>query len=237
MTLIAACGAEPQSGGKTTATTSFAISGGDFSGNSVRICGSRTPPADGKFRCENSLSPADAGPDACPCFNFTADGNLIDPTTGQANAVIRNLCPSVDPSADGSAGADWTFTFSIFTSPNCMGTQLNEPSNNFTCFDSRDLATQSNPNESVEMLNPGLNQNHIICTTVNASKTFNFLSCAQSCDVDVPDGSVCPVNRFSCGCTPTGGTCACDDDGGLTAANLPAGCQFELSTCDIICTP
>jgi len=91
-------GGNPGNGGDQLSQVSFAIGGGDFAGNSVRICGSRTPPADSKFRCTNDLAAADAGPESCPCFNFDSNGNLIDVTTGQASE-LTDLCPSVDPAA------------------------------------------------------------------------------------------------------------------------------------------
>src|SRR5262245_14705842 len=78
---VAACSSssDPTEG---LATTSFNVSG-DFSGNSVRICGARNPAADGKFRCDSEL-PGSAStivvpgdPDSvtteCPCFDFAAD--------------------------------------------------------------------------------------------------------------------------------------------------------------------
>ena len=98
----------------------FALPSASFSGNSVRICGQRDLPADPKYRCISSLSSPDAGAEACPCFNFAADGSLIDPTTGQP-PVINNLCPSED-----FPNADWTFTYAVFTEPAC-GTSPSMP--------------------------------------------------------------------------------------------------------------
>src|SRR5215467_13849825 len=66
----------------------FGIGGGDFAGNSIRICGARNPAADGKFRCDSVLPPDSSsvsvpGPTSedCPCFDFNSDGTLVDPTT------------------------------------------------------------------------------------------------------------------------------------------------------------
>jgi hypothetical protein len=243
LTMFAACGTSKNEGGSNTeqtASASFDLSGGNFSGNSVQICGSR-PPVEGKYRCNSSLSGPDGGD--CQCFNFNADGSL-------QGGVINGLCPSVDLGADASADAgpaDWTFTYSIFTQPNCMGPQLNDGNHNFTCFDSHDIQAQANPNKSVEVLNPGPNANHILCTTENASKTFNFQSCAQSCDTPSPDGGACSLTRFNCGCTVisaapdggpdgggVGGTCSCGD-AGVTSGDLEAGCRFDPTTCDILC--
>ncbi len=58
----------------------IALQGGDFSGNSVRICGRRNAP-DSKFRCDWELAPLDQEPEACPCFNVNAEGSLVDPNS------------------------------------------------------------------------------------------------------------------------------------------------------------
>jgi alpha-tubulin suppressor-like RCC1 family protein len=227
MMLAVACGSSKSgsSDSDQVASTNFALSGGDFAGNSVRICGSRPPP-DSKFRCNSSLSSPDAGPEDCPCFNFAADGSLIDPATG-GPLVINGLCPSVD-----FPPADWTFTYSVFTEQNCAGTQLNDGNHNFTCFDSHDIGSMMFPNESVEALNPGLNTNHILCTTENASKQFNFESCAVA---TTPADTAAGATRFDCGCTPTGtGTCDCGP-GGVGPGDLESNCSFDPVSCDIVC--
>lgn len=234
--LVNACGTSSQSDGSQQASATFSITGADFSGNSVRICGSRMPPADSKYRCISSLTLSDGG---CPCFNFAADGTLVG--SGAASASIPNLCPSIDRSADASAAqngeAPWTFTYAIFDSPECQGAQLNDGMHNFTCFDAQDLATKANPNESVEFLEPGPVTNHVVCETVNAEKTFDVLSCTSgNCPTTstLPDGG-CTLRSFACGCSPTGTTCQCGGDAGPTAADLAAvGCQFD-ATCNIVC--
>ncbi|MCL2725460.1 MAG: hypothetical protein FWD69_13590 [Polyangiaceae bacterium] len=149
-------------GSDGNASMTFALPDGDFTGSSVRICGSRMAP-DSKYRCNSSLTPdveagTDAG-DACPCFNFNADGSLVD-STG-APAVIAGLCPSAD-----FPTANWNFSYAIFSAPDCEGTQLNDGTQNFVCFDSKDIGTRASPNQSVnDVLNPGLNTNHILCPT------------------------------------------------------------------------
>ena len=212
--------------GDSTASVTIILPTASFTGNSVRICGERLVPAARDFRCENSLSSPDAGTTGCPCFNFAADGSLVDPVTG-APVVINNLCPSVDVPND-----PWTFTYEVFSGAGCTGTQLNDGTHNFTCFDSRDLLAQANPNSSVEFLSPGLNQNHILCLTTNASKDFNFASCVlATTPADVSAG----LERFQCGCTPVGnGTCDCGPNG-VGPADLQAGCAFDPTTCDILC--
>jgi len=206
----------------------FAISGGDFTGNSVRICGSRPAP-DPKYRCNPSLTPdveagTDAG-DACPCFNFNADGSLVD--SNGVPVVITGLCPSAD-----FPPANWDFSYAIFTEPNCGGTQLNDGTHNFTCYDSTDIATQAFPNQSAnDVLDPGLNTNHILCNTVNASKQWDFTSCAAA---TTPADTAAGNFRFDCGCTLVEGTCTCGD-GGVTAGDLENGCAFDPVSCNIVC--
>ncbi|MCL2777241.1 MAG: hypothetical protein FWD73_04490 [Polyangiaceae bacterium] len=130
------------------ASITFAFAGGDFTGNSVRICGSRPAP-DETYECSPLLS--------CSCFNFNADGNLVD-STG-ALAVVTGLCPSAD-----SPSANWSFDYGLFSAPDCGGTQLNDGTHNSVCYDSTDIATQAFPNQSTNVvLNPGLNTNHILC--------------------------------------------------------------------------
>jgi hypothetical protein len=236
--LLAACGASPKSNGPQGVSTTFAISGGDFSNNSVRICGSRMPPADSKFRCVSDLGSSDAGADAggCPCFNFEPNGTLA------GSGIISNLCPSIDTSAgaivEEDGGAPWTFTYAIFNSPDCEGARLNDGTHNFTCFDSRNVATEMPANETTEILNPGLNSNQVLCATVNAQKSFNFLSCQRMCPGGVLASGQCtglPIT-FSCGCTlAADGTCVCNGDAGPTAADLPDGCGFQMPSCDIAC--
>ena len=213
--------------GAATAQSSitFALPSASFSGNSVLICGERDLPADPKYRCVSALGTPDGG--TCSCFNFAQDGSLIDPSTGLP-PVINDLCPSED-----FPNADWTFTYSVFTEADCGGTQLNDGTNNFTCFDSRDLLSQANPNESIEPLVPGPNENHILCLTTNASKTFNFESCA----INTTATSIPAVQRFDCGCTPAdGGGCDCGPHG-IGPGDLPPECSFETTpaSCNILC--
>ncbi|MCL2725040.1 MAG: VWA domain-containing protein [Polyangiaceae bacterium] len=231
--LIFACSSsstnDNRGGSNGNATMTFTLSGGDFTGNSVRICGSRPAP-DPKYRCNPSLTPdveagTDAG-DACPCFNFNADGSLVD--ANGVPAAITGLCPSAD-----FPTANWDFSYALFSEPDCGGTQLNDGTHNFTCYDSKDVATQAFPNQSAnDVLNPGPNINHVLCNTVNASKSWNFMSCATATTpADTAAGDI----RFDCGCTPDAGTCDCGN-GGVTEADLEAGCLFDPVTCNILCT-
>ncbi|MCL2779100.1 MAG: hypothetical protein FWD73_13955 [Polyangiaceae bacterium] len=197
----------------------FTLAGNDFTDQSVRICGDRQDPSNPEYRCLSSLTP---NQEECPCFNFTPDGQLVD--TNGVPVVISDLCPSAN-----IPPANWSFTYAIYDSPDCEGTQLNDGTHDFVCYDSRDLATQAHPNESVEPLNPGVNTNHIICTSENASKTWDFASCAIT--TTVADGT---NTRYDCGCELVVDTCTCGTSG-LTQADLEAGCAFDAITCDIVC--
>lgn len=209
--------------GPSSVTIAMGGGGGSFDGNSVQICGQRPPP-DSKYRCESVLHASDGS--ICPCFDFAPDGSLLDPMTGQP-VVLDNLCPSSD-----FPEADWTFTYAVFSEQGCRGTQLNDGNHNFTCFDSRDLVAQANPNASVEPLDPGANVNHILCITVNASKEFNFESCAVA--TTSSDAAAC-LFRLDCGCVPTGSWgCECGPNG-VGPGDLPPGCAFDPATCDIVC--
>jgi len=313
--LIAACGSsespspsQSQAGEQQNAEVSFQTSlpAASFAGNSVEICGVRTPDADAKYRCFNDLGSATAGvvgalgvpngasgfpestptfePGAqlgCPCFQFNADGSLVSVLTGfddtgdpifgndlvsgtPPQVVIPNLCPSNDVPE-----GDWTFTYAVWTGTTCgtgptPGEALTGTGNpnNFVCYDSRDLATLTNPNETTgEPLDPGQNSNHIVCSTVNATKTFDFTSCALSCGTEIAGGTIVinPANPpaqnadgtfscmnagnvFECGCTgatspETLDACACGENG---FTSLPDGCTFGFISadepCAIICT-
>ena len=124
------------------------------------------------------------------------------------------------------------FQLCDFLSTGLWGTQLNDGTHNFTCYDSTDIATQAFPNQSAnDVLNPGLNINHVLCNTVNASKSWNFGSCATA--TTAADAAANAV-RFDCGCTAIAGTCTCGD-GGVTVGDLEAGCSFDPVTCEIVC--
>jgi hypothetical protein len=223
---------EPGSVEPNQSQMAFALGGGDFYGNSVRICGARVTHADSKYACDSVLSADESsvavpGPhqgEECPCFDFASDGTLKDPTTHQA-IVVDGLCPSID-----LPHSNWRFDYTIYTHQACMGSVLNTPSNNFTCFDSEDLASQDHPNASVEYLYKGANENHVLCATENASKTWDFESCAIT--TTPADEQACR-ERYDCDCTVQNGVCGC---GSLHQSNLEAGCYFEQGTCDILCT-
>lgn len=210
----------------------FALGGGDFYGNSVRICGARVHAADSKYACDSVL-PGDASSlavpglhqgEECPCFDFASDGTLKDPVTHHA-VEIDGLCPSVD-----LPHSDWRFDYTIYTHQACGGSVLNTPANNFTCFDSEDLASQDYPNASVEYLYKGANANHVLCATENASKTWDFESCAIT--TTSADEQACR-ERYDCDCTVQNGHCGC---GSLHQSDLEQGCHFEQGTCDILCS-
>ncbi|MBX3211258.1 MAG: hypothetical protein KF850_04435 [Labilithrix sp.] len=75
--------------------------GSDFSGNSVRITGVRTPPAGGAHRCVS---------DIVTCLNFNDDNTT---------EAIVGLCPSED-----DPSGTWTFTYEIFAGLDCAPPQL-----------------------------------------------------------------------------------------------------------------
>ncbi|HEX5058881.1 MAG TPA: hypothetical protein VFV99_05945 [Kofleriaceae bacterium] len=229
-TLMGGC-FSPGSSEENTSQMAFGLGGGDFAGNSVRICGQRQMAADSKYFCDSVL-PGDSssvevpGPhpmEECPCFDFASDGTLVDPTT-HAPVVINGLCPSID-----LPHAPWRFDYTIYTQTSCHGSVLNTAANNFTCFDSKDLASQDHPNSSIERLYPGANDNHVLCTTENSSKTWEFESCAIT--TTSADEQACRT-RYDCDCAPVNSHCAC---GGLVASDLEQGCHFEAGTCDILC--
>lgn len=74
---------------------------GDFSGASVRISGARAPFAGGAYSCSNSV---------VACLNFDDDGS---------SETLVGLCPSED-----DPSGTWTFSYELFGSPSCAGTQL-----------------------------------------------------------------------------------------------------------------
>lgn len=83
----------------------------DFEGNSVRITGTRSPLADGKYACSSTLS---------ACLNFASDG-----TTN----VVMGLCPS-----ENAPVGTWDFSYEVFDSTDCTG----DPLPNFSCPDTVD---------------------------------------------------------------------------------------------------
>lgn len=79
----------------------------DYTGNSVRITGARTPFADGKYRCDNIVD---------ACFNFASDG-----TTD----VLIGLCPSENVPV-----GTWDFSYEVYQGLDCEGDTLP----NFNCL-------------------------------------------------------------------------------------------------------
>jgi hypothetical protein len=232
---VLAQGAACSSSDETLASTNFQVSGRDFSGNSIRICGARNPAAEAGIACDSVLPDTASsvsvpgGPGAltpeCPCFDFAADGTLIDPTSQEAVAV-SGLCPSSDVPMGG-----WTFDYTIYSMGSCTGEIINTAANNFVCFDARDLLSQAHPNQSFdETLTTGSNANHILCLSANADKDWSFSSCAL--ETTAAD-EILDQTRYNCGCAIQGSVCACDN---VTAANLQAGCDFDPATCDIVCS-
>lgn len=191
---------------QSTASVTFAQLA-NFSGNSVTICGARSPEADPKYPCENVVP--------CTCFNFNGDGTLQDGT-------IEGLCPSTN-----IPQGDWMFSFSLWSEPDCKGEILNAAGNpnNFECFDVSDMASRDTPNLSFEPLEPGENINHIFCTSKGAEKEWKFYSCLEL------DTHSRKKSAFDCSCEKVDYECAC---GSLTEEDLPDECRFD-DDCNILC--
>lgn len=221
-----------------TASIEFTAVGRAFAGDSILVCGERDIPADGRYPCASSISVHQASSGSgerstCSCFDVDEDGNLLDRGTGRA-AVIDNLCPSDDPPA-----SNWTFTYSVFSSTACSGTQLNDGMRNLACYDTGDLVSKKHPNGSVEPLRAGRNVSEIVCVTKNASKEWHFASCA---DTSTTDDITSGRARYDCGCyatddpvtipgsTPTS-TCTCPSGPSMA----PPGCQVLQPSCEIVC--
>ncbi|MCL2450144.1 MAG: hypothetical protein FWD17_14450 [Polyangiaceae bacterium] len=291
--LMAACGLSQAPKPSEESSISFqAVEGGDFSGNSVRICGVRgtfvTPvQADEKYHCFNNLSSAlDIPPTGtrppegeipsgtpgamnCPCFTFGENGMLVSvfPVAGGPPGGASGILQPLDPTAtigglctsDDVPHAPWNFTYQVYTTGNCAGAVLNDSNNtnNFVCVDSNDVTnmTTATANQTTESLGFGNTTNHIVCSTVNARKTFEFTNCGLNCGTvlgstvtannDAPvlqdqatgrrDCTGDDVNVFLCGCTGSAATgCTCE-----TGLMPPSGCEFADvvggPTCCIVC--
>ena len=208
----------------------------NFGGNSVVICGDRSADADLKYPCANSFS--------CTCYDFEPDGQL--------NVEIPDLCPSKDLPV-----GEWTFSYTLYTGHCYQGRptgdvinplfplgDLSNP-NNFACYDFGNRGAIRVPNRSIERLEPGCNENEIICVTENATKTFDFDVCVQvtpPCDEVPVDGPtvMCPQPPtpapslvLDCGCTFNQfHGCLCPD--GVLGSSpgilpqLPDYCVFEV---------
>ena len=218
-----------------TSAVGFELSAAAYStGSSVRICGERSKPADSSAHCASVLPaeassvavPGAAAGTSCPCFAFGEDGQLIDPKTGE-RASVHGLCPSSD-----TPTSDWKFTYTLYAGNECTGAAINGDDSNLTCYDSKDLLTQANPNASVEQLDVGNNANKVICLANTSTKEWQFLSCAvATTHKDEEQKQI----RYECGCAPSDHdhTCCC---GGLTEQDLEDGCHFDETTCDIVCS-
>lgn len=205
--------AESSQTAPTVASVSFAQTG-NFSGNSVRICGARNPAADTQYPCASDLADLGGTAGSCgPCRNFLADGTL-------QGGAIESLCPT---DVNLPSGATWSFTYEIWTEPDCSGTVLNADGNpnNFVCYDSQDLATQSFPNQSVNVTVTleGPNVREIFCVSEGSTKDWQVHGC-----------TALGANLYDCECSLVEGVCACDG-----VDELPSGCVFDGS-CNLDCS-
>jgi hypothetical protein len=234
-TASACRGAAPPPG-DGTASVSMAVTSSqpNFTGNSILITGTRAPFADLKYRCDNSVS---------GCFNFTMSGDLTGVTSPYVGAPgFTELCPSNDLDDMGHPGGTWSFTYEVYVGGNCMGTVLaggpNPPdaTTNFSCFDHTDIVTQHDPDETVgESLVPGSNTNTIICLTHDASKSFDFNSCAE---ISGPTTSgVTTSVTLDCACTLGPNLmppCVCPQ---FDTSAPPSGCAADpMNNCYVTCT-
>ncbi len=221
---MSAChtGAPPSPDGQTASVGMAITVPPDFSGVSVFIQGTRTPPANGShiYGCLSSAS---------DCFTLDPNGFATSTTTGAPG--FGGLCPSDDDPV-----GDWTFTYAFYDDASCGGnggTQLNDGQHNFVCYAASDIGTRAYPNETYEeVISEGQNENNVLCLTEDAIKTFNFTVCdVLDGDPDAPG----PI-MLDCGCTPCsipGMQCLCPGYYGAQPA-LPTGCSFD-SACDIAC--
>lgn len=217
-----ACYGTPE-GDESVADVELALSAPNFDGNSVKICGERKKPADKKYGCISDLGDLDPWDfkmvDGCPCFDFKPDGTLKD-------GKVKGLCPS-DNVPSGPDGV-WTFDYQIFSQEGCTGDVLNtdDDAHNLVCYDEKDIPALDYPNQSVEELKRGRNENRVICITKEASKTWDFDVCADVTE-DYPGAPL----RLDCDCKYVSGACACEQFDGP-----PPYCQFAAdNSCEIVC--
>jgi hypothetical protein len=220
--LLAAC--TGNGGGDGAADVRMHLSGLTFSGNSVRIRGTRVAPggaarpADTKYRCANAVD---------RCFDLTGTNPSVE---------IRGLCATPNVPM-----ADWTFEYEIYSAAGCQGgggSLMNDGANsrNFQCFDSEDLYTRAHPNTTYEeSLLPGPNDRSIACLSLNAATRFAFTSCSIEAE-----GTGALV--LDCGCTATGGGCDCAEltsgPGGNLQDDADGRCAIDPSAplaCSIVC--
>ena len=222
-------GEPPDTSGHDGATVRLALSGADFSGHSVQVVGRRVDaagqlrPADSQYRCDNSFD---------RCFDLSGSAPTLN---------IPGLCASTDFPQNGY----WTFEYALHTGPcaggRASGERLNDDDSatdryNLQCYDSDDLYTRSHANQSwQETLQPGPNENSVVCMTTNASNTVEFSSCSVE-----HEGAGELV--LDCGCTPVADTCQCDAlaDGasGNLQSNADGRCVIDpdaAAPCSIVC--
>lgn len=198
---------------------SLSVSGPDFKGNSVKIKGRRLKDSDKKYPCENKVENQ--------CFKFAEDGTL---RKDGKEVVFKDLCPS-----NNFPHANWKFEYTIYGDDKCTpGKEITtgagkDDLNNFVCYDSSDIFSESYPNQAVEYLKPGPNHNNIICRTRNAKKTWDF-------DVCVEDKKTTEhVLALDCGCYEEKNTCKCPQ--GIDPASLPSECKITPSHgCKVVCS-
>jgi len=206
-------------GDEATSSVSAALTGGVFDGNSVFIEAHRNGFADAKYPCVSKTS---------GCFNFGNDSHGVPtPKPGDTGAENFNrLCPTEDVN-EPDAGGDgrWTFTYHIWSQPNCEGTELTADDHDFTCYTESDLASKAHPNQTVnETLPPGRVVNTLLCPSENTPKEFGFTVCQE-----LPPPDHCDTN-LDCACVPVHDSCQCPFD----TTGLPPECRLDAD-CHIVC--
>lgn len=231
---VSGCGGGDGGGGEKseTAIAEFSLQASpDFHGNSVKLSGKRLHDADKKYPCANEVPEA--------CYAFDQSGKLVEwnsRTNKYEKVKFDDLCPSAN-----APESDWQFDFVIFTDDKCGrngGESINGPydENNFTCYDSKDLFDQQYPNQSIEELKRGKNENEIICVTKNAAKTFDFDVCTDETHKYEYDSSYDDKKVFDCGCEFDNYAQKCVCDQGID--HLPSNCETDpWDYCNIVCEP
>jgi hypothetical protein len=207
-------------------TMNLALSGGDFTGNSVRIVGTRVnalgaaSPADSKYRCNSMFD---------TCFDLSGSSPVV---------TVEGLCPSKNFPQNGY----WTFDYEVY-SAGCVagaptGTRLNDSNTvtnpyNFQCYDSRDLFSQDYANQTHQVtVLPGPNDASVACLTTNGKQGFAFTSCA----IEAQSSSALVLD---CGCSYLGSACSCAALSGTNLQNdASATCVIDASAplqCAVVC--
>ncbi len=208
----------------------------NFIGNSVKVCGKRRKPADGKYPCNDGWKEP-----ACECLTFDGYGYASDGDSTEPKG-LKDLCPSKNlaPNSYDTSEVPWDFTYTVFNDAYCGyagGTAMTTGEDaydkfNFVCYERDDLKKREFPNQAYgEILEPGKNVNDIVCITRNAKKEFNF-------DVCVDESAYGDGSKLNCGCelNPYSYKCECNSQPGVTdpdPSTPPYGFYFD-NYCNLV---